>query len=152
MDIKPVDLRDLEDELFRTFLLNNFDRRYVVDGGRLLEAILASGGQILKSEGPDRDHVNYDVSVFEAGTDRAFWENPRFLMYCYVTHMPGPFYGRALLVEGCSSAEEFVRFFHANVRRAIFDVDALVLGLTTRQLLIVTHYGVVALVQGPPHA
>lgn len=150
MNIKPVDFRELETRIFGAFSLSGFDRRYICDGGRLLAAITAGGGRVVKVGMQSSFRDRSDLGVLDEGTDGAFWTNPSFLMYCYATHMPGTFYDRALLVEGCASAQEFVGYFHANVRRAIFDVDALIFGLMTQQLLITTHYGVAALVQGAP--
>lgn len=152
MSIKPVDFREFETRIFGAFQLSGFDRRYIYEGGRLLSAIRAGGGQIIAEGMRSGFRDRSDFGVLDEGTDSAFWTNPSFLMYCYATHVPGTFYDRALLVEGCPSAEEFVRYFHAHVRPVIFDVDALILGPTTQQLLIVTHYGVVALVQATPHA
>ncbi|MEZ4449173.1 MAG: hypothetical protein R3B09_06810 [Nannocystaceae bacterium] len=134
------------EEICRWFSFESLDIAAVASVDRLLERLDASESALARrSSHVDNVDTIDDAEVFVIGTDDAFWSNASFLMRAQVSGQGGRFHQQALLVEACPSAAELVRYYHAHVWGKIFDVDTVLLGRATGHLLVVTHYGVIAL-------
>jgi hypothetical protein len=147
MDIVAVDLEELADEIARAFTFDAIGPAEVTKAGHLLETLVERGARVLKSAFVPELFAHSEASVFAAATDERFWTNTAFLMYVQVSGQPGPFYRRALLARNVTSVDDFVAYYHANVWGKVFDIDVVMLGCSTKQLLITTHYGAISLLE-----
>lgn len=146
MQISPVPTARLIEEICRWFSLESLDISTVASADRLIATLDASDNALAsKSSHVDNVDTVDDAEVFDIGTDDAFWSNSSFLMRAQVSGQGGRFDRQALLVEHCSSAADLIGYYHAHVWGKIFDVDTVLIGRATGHLLVVTHYGVIAL-------
>jgi hypothetical protein len=145
MRIVPVDTAMLAEEIGRRFALGSVSTRDLANTDRLLDLLEAHGAVKAKSAHFQNIDCVPDQGVLASATDERFWTNESFLMRSDFVDRLRRFEDRGVLAEGRTSPDEFLRCYHAEVRGRIFDIDVIMLGRTTSQLLITTHYGVVML-------
>ena len=148
MTIVAGSLEDMAEKIRRWFLLEAMTPRELARPAHLLEMVAERGWTPVKSLAFPDLPVRADQKIFAVGTDESFWSNDAFLMYSQVCGQPGPYYGRALSIQGRTDVNEFIGYYQSKIWGKIFDVDSVMLGCSTRHLFVVAHYGVLALFQG----